>query len=90
MFDLKLLEMGYTSVLKWVCDQGPSLERSNRFHWTIVGEWTCKFSYTLGAPLADICSGTYRLCEMVKRTRKRCKMGQHTHFSLSVRPPFMQ
>lgn len=43
MFDLKLLEMGYTSVLKWACDQGPSLERSNRFHWTIVGEWTCEY-----------------------------------------------
>jgi hypothetical protein len=44
MFDLDLLTMGYTANLKWVCDQRPALARSNRFHWTIVGEWTCTFS----------------------------------------------
>jgi hypothetical protein len=44
MFDLNLLTMGYTANLKWVCDQRPALARSNRFHWTIVGEWTCTFS----------------------------------------------
>lgn len=87
-FDLKLLEMGYTANLKWVCDQRSSLGRSNRYHWTIVGEWTCESVPILASPLLSrsgdrvwgepglmTSSGTYRLCKMVERSGTRSQMG---------------
>jgi hypothetical protein len=40
MFDLSLLEYGPTRNLLRICDQQAPLEESNRYHWTIVGEWT--------------------------------------------------
>jgi hypothetical protein len=46
MFDLSLLEYGPTRNLLRICDQQAPLEESNRYHWTIVGEWTGKSEST--------------------------------------------
>lgn len=46
MFDMNLLEYGPTRNLRHICDQQASLEESNRYHWTIVGEWTSRFFMT--------------------------------------------